>query len=426
MTLGAISVHPSLERVTLAEIEPKVIGVARTFAAYNHSVLDNPKLRIVFNDGRNFLLTTPEKFDVITADPIHPWFRGAGYLYTTQYFKLAADHLSPGGVIAQWLPIYELSPQDLRSIVRTFREHFKYTLMWLTHYDAELVGSNIPFLIDEAELSRRMAAPAVARDLERVMMGSVTDLLSYFVMGSEGMARFSRGGLLNTDDRLYLEFSAPLSIAVTSVMEANVRALAVHRESLLPYLTPSIEPKAREEQQRRWDTQREIGRIADPALALFLGGKAGDPRFTAALAELDRHHPGYAPGRFLKAEHQAALALAPRPIESVRLALVNDAGAHVAVEIAAVLVPVSKTRAAVMFVDNQARVVYGQQYVDDYEGSESVSGFVADVMATIRAVYRKEAEISAVRRKAPPAMAETLRKIHAAVSSKVRNVRPQP
>jgi len=421
MTLGAISVHPSLERVTLAEIEPKVIGVARAFAPYNHSVLDNPKLRIVFNDGRNFLLTTQEKFDVITADPIHPWFRGAGYLYTTQYFKLAADHLNPGGVIAQWLPIYELTPADLRSVVRTFREHFKHTMLWLTHYDAELVGSNAPLVIDEPELARRMAVPAVARDLEKVAMGSATDLLSYFVMGSQGMARFGLEGILNTDDRLYLEFSAPFSIATPSVMEANVGALSAHRESLLPYLASAPEERAREEQRRRWDLQREAARVGDPALALFLGGKLAAPRFAAALVELERHYPWYAPGRFLRAEHAAALALAPRPLETARLTLTNDNGARVLVEIVAVLVPVSKTRAAVMFVDNHAKIVYGQKYVDDYERSDAVTRLVADVMATIRAVHQKEAEISVTRLEAPPPATKTLRKIQAAIGARVRS-----
>jgi spermidine synthase len=425
MTLGATSVHPGVERITLAEIEPKVIGVARTFAAYNHRVLEDPKLRIVVNDGRNFLMTTRETFDVITADPIHPWFRGAGYLYSSQYFELAARHLNPGGVIAQWLPIYELTPEDLRSIVRTFREHFPHTLLWLTHYDAELVGSNAPFRIDEAEVARRMAAPAVADDLKRVMMGSVTDLLSYFVMGTEGMVRFSRDGVLNTDDRLYLEFSAPFSIATPAVMEANVRALADHRESILAYLAPAPDSGAREEQRRRWDLQREAGRVADPALALFLGGKMEDPRFTRALVELDERFPSYAPGRFLRSEAEAALAMTPQPLETAAFAMAGDDGRPVVVEISAVLVPVSRTRAALMFVDNRARVVYGQRYVDDHEGRDAAARLAADVMATIRAVYDKEAEAVSAGRPAPPPAGETLRKIQAAIGPKVRPA-PRP
>ncbi len=422
MTLGATSIHPSLEQVTFVEIEPRVIGVARTFEVYNHRVLDNPKLRILFNDGRNFLMTTKEKFDVITADPIHPWFRGAGYLYTTEYFKLAADHLLPGGVICQWLPIYELTPQDLKSVVRTFREHFKYTLMWLTHYDAELVGSNSPILIDETELERRIAEPAITGDLKKVMMGSAADFLSYYVMGTEGMTRFSRGGILNTDDKLYLEFSAPFSIATPSVMEANVNAISAYRENILPYLAPPKKPKALEEQRRRWAIHQEAGKVADPALALFLGGRAGDPALKRALDDLDQKYPWYAPGRFLKSEYQTAMAMEPRLLRQSAFMLMNEQGGNVVVEISAVLVPVSKTRASIMFVDNRARVVYGQLYVDDYDRSELVKRFVDDVMATMRAAYQKEAAISLGRRSGLPAVGETLRKMKDVIGSKVQGV----
>jgi len=420
MTLGATSVHPGGERLTLVEIEPKVLGVARTFAAYNHRVLDNPKLRIVFNDGRNFLLTTPETFDVITADPIHPWFRGAGYLYTTEYFGLAARHLRPGGVIAQWLPIYELTPRDLQSVVRTFRQQFRYTLMWLTHYDAELVGSNDPLRIDEAELERRIAEPAVAGDLRKVMMGSAADFLSYFLMGSEGMARFSRDGILNTDDNLYLEFSAPFSIATPTVMEANVNALAAYRESLLPYLVPAAEGRALEAQRTRWALQREAGGIGDPALALYLGGKAGRPEFTRLLDEMDRRYPWYAPGQFLKHEYQETLALAPRPLQRVALRLANEAGGQTVVEITAVLVPVSRSRAALMFVDHRARVVYGQVYVDGYDQGNSVQRLTNEVLTAIQAAYQKEAEISLAQRKMLPPVSDTLQQIRGVIGSQLR------
>lgn len=425
MTLGATAAHPGVERVTLVEIEPRVIGVARAFAAYNHRVLDSPKLRVVFNDGRNFLMTTRETFDVITADPIHPWFRGAGYLYTTEYFKLAAQRLNPGGVIAQWLPIYELTPDDLRSVVRTFQQHLRHTLLWLTHYDAELIGSNSPLVVDEAELDRRIAAaPAVAADLRNVVMGSATDLLSYFVMGTEGMARFSRGGVLNTDDRLYLEFSAPFSIASPAVMAANVRALTAHRESLLPYLRAPADPAARQEQRQRWEAQEGAARAGDLALALFLGGKAGDPAFGRALAELDRRHSWYAPGRFLRTEHEAGLAMAPRLLRSEVLAVTPERGGPAVVEIAAVLVPISRGRAAVMFVDSRARVVYGQRYVDDWAAGETVAPLVADVMGAVRAAYEQERHRAQAGRQIAPAAPSALARVREAIAARL--ARPGP
>jgi spermidine synthase len=425
MTLGATSVHPSVEEVTLVELEPKVIGVAKTFEKYNHFVLNNPKLKIVFNDGRNYLTTTENKFDVITADPIHPWFRGAGYLYTTQYFKLASDHLNPGGVVCQWLPIYETTPDDLRSVVRTFNEHFKYTMLWLTHYDAELVGSNSPITIDEAELEKRIAEPAIYSDLNRVMMGSATDFLSYFVMGTEGMRRFSKGGVINTDDNLYLEFSAPFSIATRSVMEDNVYALIKHSESILPYLAAAKGKNERDFQGKKWASIHEAGKMGGPALALFLGGKTKTPEFKKYLEELDKNFAGYAPGRFLRNEHQSVLAMNPRLLQKLPLIFAGQKGGRRVVEISAVLVPVSQSRASIMFVDNQARVVYGQLYVWDYDKGEFTSRFVNEVLMSIHATYQKEVE-SAIRQKGMfPLSTPTLKKIKEIISLRIEKESPK-
>ena len=426
MTAGATAVHPSVEEVTLVEIEPRVRGVARTFEQYNHRVLDNPKVRVVLNDGRNFLMTTNRMFDVITADPIHPWFKGAGSLYASEYFELAAKHLRQGGVIAQWLPIYELTPLDLASVVKTFQRHFLHTMLWLTHYDAVIVGSNGPFVIDEAELDKRIAEPAVAGDLTKVSMGSANDLLSYFVMGTQGMKRFGQNGALNTDDHPYLEFSAPFSIAIASVMARNVEAIAAQRESILPYLKPAADAGlAREEQQERWSGQLKAGGLNDRALARFLGGSPTDPDFTRALRRLTLEYPAYAPGRALWNEYEAALALEPRPFEQASFGVMDEGGKPVVVEISAVLVPVSKTRASIMFVDNRARTVYGQTYVDDYDREGRGQQLAGEVMAAIRAAYEKDAAAARARQNGLPPFTETLRHIRAVVGSKVRDAQPR-
>jgi spermidine synthase len=425
MTAGATAVHPSTERVTLVEIEPKVLGVARTFDAYNHRLLDNPKVKVVLNDGRNFLMTTNRTFDVITADPIHPWFRGAGYLYASEYFQMAAAHLRPGGVVAQWLPIYELTPQDLASVVKTFQQHFPSTMMWLTHYDAVLVGSNAPFVIDEAELQRRVADPAIADDLDRVLMGSSTDLLSYFVMGTEGMKRFAANGTLNTDDRLYLEFSAPFSIASQAVMSANVDAIAARRESILPYLKPAAGTAALEEQRSRWNLQQQAAKIGDVALARFLGGNPSDPGFLRLLRQLNFEYPSYAPGRFLGNEYQATLTLEPRLLQQASFALMSDEGGRTEVEISAVLVPISRTRASIMFVDNRARVVYGQWYVENYGRDGLADRLAVEVMSAIQAAYDGEADAARGRRQTLPSAAQMLGKMKAVIGSKVQRVPPE-
>jgi spermidine synthase len=419
MTLGATSVHPSVEKLTLVEIEPNVIGAARTFADYNNHVLDDPKLKIVFNDGRNFLMTTTDRYDVITADPIHPWTQGSGYLYTAEYFKIAAAHLLPGGIMCQWLPIYELSVDDLKSVVKTFSGSFKYTMAWLTQYDAELIGSNTPIIIDESQLERRLAEPAVSRDLKPVMMETATDFLSYFIMGSAGLNAFSRGGIVNTDDNLYLEFSTPVSVG-KSVMQANVNALARHRESLLPYLVAAKDTGARDRQRARWTLNQQAAEIDDRAHALFLGGYYDGPEFRNLLTELTARYDSFAPGRFLKQEYAEEISKIPQLIQQTALMLLNAQGQVFSLKISGVMARVGPQRAAAIFVDNAARVIYGQRYFSGSNVDQDVSGFITEVMSAIGAAYRREVEVALRQGTKFPAAGPTISKIRQIIGEKVR------
>ena len=110
------------------------------------------------------------------------------------------------------------------------------------------------------------------------------------------------------------------------------------------------------------------------------------------MEELDKKFPGFAPAKFLKNEYQTALSMDPTLLEKKAFLLVNESGARIVAEISAVLAPISKGRASIMFVDNKARVIYGQLYVSDYDKNEFVTRFVQKVMIQVRAVYQKEAE----------------------------------
>jgi spermidine synthase len=298
-------------------------------------------------------------------------------------------------------------------------------MLWRTHNDAVIVGSNTPFLIDEAELERRIAEPVIAADLQAVTMGSATDFLSYCVMGTEGMKRFGQSGTLNTDDHLYLEFSAPFSIASPEVMAAGVAAISANRESILPYLKPAQDPDARADQQKRWGVQLAAGRLSDRALALFLGRGPGDREVDQALGRLALEHPGYAPGRALTIEYRAALALEPRLIDQTSFNLMGEDGKATVLQIAAVLVPVSEGRASIMLVDNRARVVYGQIYIDDYLREGRANRLAWDVMVAMQAAYDQHAIAARDQKKSLPPAAETLRSIKAAIESKVQGAQPK-
>jgi spermidine synthase len=419
MTLGATSVHPSVEQITLAEIEPKVLGVARTFGIYNHYVLDNPKLRIVFNDGRNFLMTTKEKFDVITADPIHPWFSGAGYLYSAEYLKLAAEHLNPGGIVCQWLPIYELTEENLKSVVKTLREIFPYVMVWLTHDDAELIGSNSPIVIDEKDLERRIKVPEVQQDLEPVKMGTAEDFLSYFVMGNEGARAYSLGGRINTDDNVYLEFSAPHSRGKAYLMGTNVNGLIKYRESILPYLVAPPDEAGRARQKITWEKNMKAAILDDQAHVLNLAGRFDTPEYQKLAIDLDAHYPAYAPWRFLRNERPVEKGGTPRLLKQVELGLVNAKGERIKVKFSAVILRSSNERAIVYFVDSNSRVVFGELIVRGADRDAYVAHFVDDMFKSVQALYNEEQKTTVASGRSYPSAHSLLPKIKYLVEVKV-------
>jgi spermidine synthase len=381
MTLGATARHPGVERLVLGEIEAEMIPVGRTFARWNRGALDDPRLRIVVNDGRNHLATTDEKFDVISADPIHPWSGGAGYLYTADFFRTVSRHLAHGGVASQWLPLYELSEWDVKTVVRTFAEVFPHVLVFVTYYDAVLVGSNEPFEIDPARIAARLAEPSVRSELASIAMGTSEDLLAHFVMGTTGARRFAEGGVVNTDDNLALEFSAPASQGRVGLDGLNVLALGAARESLAAYARAGSAPP------ERWQRQLELGRLFDEAHGRFL---LGDASAATLLDRVEAADPDYAPLRFIREEQRF------RVLSDPSLVAVADfecavGGRREVLRLAAVRQYLWRERVLVSLVDNAQKEIYGQRYLDGpYDALDAeVERFVRDTLDALRSTAAK-------------------------------------
>jgi len=154
VTAGSFVLHPGIKRIVICEIEPLIPEVVSTyFSRENYNVAHDPRVQIVYDDARHFILTTKEKFDVITSDPIHPWVKGAATLYTKEYFELVKQHLNPGGVVTQWVPLYESYPDVVKSEVATFFDVFPNSTVWSNDiqgkgYDVVLAGHAAPHTID--------------------------------------------------------------------------------------------------------------------------------------------------------------------------------------------------------------------------------------------------------------------------------------
>lgn len=242
ITVGAAAQHP-VDSITAVEIEPAILEASRFFDPFNHRPLEDPRVRAVRNDGRNFLLVNEQPYDVIISEPSNPWMTVAANLFTREFFELGRARLKPGGVFGQWLQLYGMSPADLQSLANTFRSVFPNVLVFNTIEDADifLVGSEEPLTIDMEALERRMSELSVRVDLMRLRVESPQDLISYLVFGTDEIDRFTQGAGLNTDDNALIEFRAPKSLHFET-RGANMAEVRRVRVDPTRYVTGLSEP----------------------------------------------------------------------------------------------------------------------------------------------------------------------------------------
>jgi spermidine synthase len=224
VTLGSALTHP-LEEATVIEISREVVDASKYFAAENHDALKDTRTRLIVGDGRTHLMLGRQQYDVIVSEPSNPWMAGIASLFTREFFEGARDRLTPGGVLCQWAHTYDISRDDLRSIVATFLSVFPNGTMWLVgDADVLLLGSTAPLDARIGGMAEAMKRPGVAADLATVGVTGPFALTSLFVAHGAALKAWADSAPLQTDDRSQLEFSGPRSIFGTA-RDDNAEAL---------------------------------------------------------------------------------------------------------------------------------------------------------------------------------------------------------
>jgi spermidine synthase len=196
-------------------MEPLIPPAAtKYFGPENYEVLNDKRTEVHYDDARHFVLTTPQKFDIITSDPIHPWVKGAATLYSKEYFEIAKQHLNPGGVITQWVPLYESDLATVKSEIATFFDVFPNATIWANNidgegYDVVLLGQAEPTKIDIDQVQQRMdREPSVSQSLSQVQINSAAELFSTFAGQAPDMHDWTAGAAINRDLNLRLQYLA--------------------------------------------------------------------------------------------------------------------------------------------------------------------------------------------------------------------------
>lgn len=255
VTAGALAIHPEVERIVICEIEPMVPTSARQFFGNeNHHVFDDPRVQLIFDDARHFLQTTGERFDIITSDPIHPWVRGAATLYSLEYLQLARAHLNPGGVVTQWIPLYETDVASVKSEIATFAQVFPDTTLWNPDlleegYDLVALGRVGAGLISETAIAKRInASDAVRESLSEVTLKSAAAVISTYAGRAHDLAPWLADAQINRERHLRLQYLAGLA-ANTDQRFALFQQILQYRRYPADLLEASAEL---ESQMRLW------------------------------------------------------------------------------------------------------------------------------------------------------------------------------
>jgi spermidine synthase len=214
-TAGSILRYDEVERLDVVEICDGVIEPARRyFTTMNNGVLDDPRLHLIIQDGKNFVRLTDKTYDLIYSGPIHPQSnQGSAALYTKDFFADCRKRLRPGGIHCVWLPMH-VPPEDYKVIVKSFLQVYPHSSMWLTTATpntithAHLIGSTEPLTIDFQMVNEKLQKGAVVADqLDYITLSNAFDFIGQYAMGEEKLREFTSDVTqINTDNLPVAEF----------------------------------------------------------------------------------------------------------------------------------------------------------------------------------------------------------------------------
>jgi len=235
VTCKAVTDFPEVSSVECAEIEPAVVEAAGYFKDFNGNVLENPKLHVAIDDGRNAMLASQKNYDVIISEPSNPWIAGIGNLFTIDFYKICNSKLKPDGIMVQWFHLAKMNHRDIDMIINTFYSVFPEGIVWRgKDTDMFLLGSKKPLVFDYERFKERYEHNKSFRSsMESININKPDMIFTHYVTKPVDIDYSSI--LFNTDDMPVLEFSAPKSLYLESG-DNNLRYIYQYKSSDLPAL----------------------------------------------------------------------------------------------------------------------------------------------------------------------------------------------
>jgi predicted membrane-bound spermidine synthase len=196
VTADAFTRDARLKHLDIVDISKEVFDLADSYTGAGYSnPLRDPRVTTFVQDGRFFLQACPASYDIITGEPPPLKAAGAVNLYTEQFFSLMKGRLKDGGIASFWLPIYQVTVEETKAILRAFHNVFPNASLWATS-DMEwvMIGMKPPLRAPDKELARKLwTDPGSGSDLVRNGLEVPEQMPALFVMESEEIDRLTQG-----------------------------------------------------------------------------------------------------------------------------------------------------------------------------------------------------------------------------------------
>jgi len=225
-TTQAATLHPSVRRVEVVDLSRHVLTHAGYFKNSNGDVLNDRRVAVYVNDGRQHLqMQRPGSYDLITLEPPPIAQAGVAALYSEEFYALAKTRLKMKGFISQWLPVYQVPAASTLAMIRAFVDVFPQSVLVSgAEADLLLVGANDSRIeIDPARVANAMTnAPALRADLQRVDLGSVREIVGAFLASPQQLSAATRNSAPVTDDRPIQEYGVRSLLTFGDGLPASV------------------------------------------------------------------------------------------------------------------------------------------------------------------------------------------------------------
>ena len=212
--------------VTTVEIESEILGASNYFNSFNLNVLKNPNHRLLIDDGRNYLLKSEKKYDLIIQEPSDPWQSFSAALYSKEFLELVNEDLNETGLYVYWIPVYTISPEDFRNFYKTFNEVFPFNVAFANIKPKEntpvrfetseiiLVGSKNTLKINPKNFAENYnnLSKNSKQQLDSIKLSSSDEIYNLLIFTNEQLQEYADAAQFVTDDKPILEFSTAKNV----------------------------------------------------------------------------------------------------------------------------------------------------------------------------------------------------------------------